>query len=336
MADEEAIYLDFEKPIIELEKKIESLRVSESDDKVNLSGEIKDLEQKLNTLKNEIYVGLNPWQRVQLARHPKRPYTLDYVQLIFNDFIEIHGDRAYADDKAIITGLAFLDQHPVCVIGHQKGKDLEENMKRNFAMAHPEGYRKALRAMYLAEKFSLPIITFINTMGAYPGIGAEERGQAEAIAKNLREMANLKVPVISIVIGEGGSGGALGIGVANRLLMLENAYYSVITPEGCAAILYRDPAKAMDAAIALKITADDLLAAGVVDEIVKEPLGGAHRDPNFTAQNVKESLLKNLEKLAKMTGDELMEDRYQKYRKMGQFREQPKVAKKHQSANTKS
>ncbi len=276
---EEFAGLDFERPITELEKKIESLRVSTMEGKVELTQEILDLEKKLEQLKSEIYSTLNPWQRVQLARHPSRPYMLDYVKLIFKDFIELHGDRNYADDMALVCGLAMLDSKPVVVLGHQKGRNIQENLERNFAMANPEGYRKALRIMKLAEKFNRPVITFIDTPGAYPGIGAEERGQAEAIARNLREMSDLKTPIISVIIGEGGSGGALGIGISNSILMLENAYYSVITPEGCAAILFHDASKAAEAAAAMKITAQDLFRFKIVDEIIKEPLGGAHRTP---------------------------------------------------------
>ena len=316
---EESAGLDFEKPITELEKKIESLRVSTEEGKVELSQEILDLEKKAEKLKAEIYSSLNPWQRVQLARHPKRPYMLDYVNFIFTDFIELHGDRSFADDRSIVCGIAMLDGRPVVVIGHQKGRNIQENLERNFAMAHPEGYRKALRLMKLAEKFNRPIITFIDTPGAYPGIGAEERGQAEAIARNLREMSDLRVPIISVVIGEGGSGGALGIGVSSVVLMLENSYYSVISPEGCAAILFHDATKAAEAAAAMKITAQDLLKFGIIDEIIKEPLGGAHRDPVSTAQNIKECFIKYLDKYKKMTPDKIAMDRYMKFRGMGVF-----------------
>lgn len=332
MADE-IVGLEFEKPILELEKKIASLKAAQGESKVDFSGEITDLEAKCQELKNGVYGGLSSWQRVQLARHPSRPYTLDYIKTVFTDFVELHGDRAFMDDKAMICGLAFLGSDPVMVIGHQKGRNLQENMERNFAMAHPEGYRKALRIMKMAEKFSVPIITFIDTPGAYPGIGAEERGQAEAIARNLREMSNLHTPVISIIIGEGGSGGALGIGIANRVLMLENAYYSVITPEGCAAILFRDAAKAPEAAAALKITAQDLLQGGVIDEIVPEPLGGAHRDVVTTGNNIKDVLIRHLGELKKLSAAEVAEDRYRKFRRMGVFAEnipagKPKTRKK--------
>jgi acetyl-CoA carboxylase carboxyl transferase subunit alpha len=315
---DDILTLEFEKPIAELEKKIESLKASVHD-AVDLSPEIRDLEEKCAQLNTDIYGSLSTWQRVQLARHPRRPYTLDYVKLIFTDFVELHGDRLFADDRALICGLAKLDGVPVAVIGHQKGRNLHDNIERNFGMAHPEGYRKALRVMKLAEKFNRPIITFIDTTGAYPGIGAEERGQAEAIARNLRDMAALRTAVVSIVIAEGGSGGALGIGVANRVLMLENAYYSVISPEGCAAILFRDAAKAQDAAVALKITAQDLLNQGVIDGIVKEPLGGAHRDYAATARNVKEAILQHLADLEKLSPAALEQDRYEKFRRMGVF-----------------
>ena len=276
MHDEIGI-LDFEKPVVEIERKIASLKEFGASSGSDVAPELKKLEEQAKKLRNDIFGSLTDWQRIQLARHPKRPYTLDYVKLIFEGFTELHGDRAFADDRAMACGFAFLDGKPVMVMGQQKGRDIQENMERNFGMAHPEGYRKALRLMKLAEKFNRPIITFIDTTGAYPGIGAEERGQAEAIARNLREMSSLKVPVVSVVIGEGGSGGALGIGVANRMLMLENAWYSVISPEGCAAILFRDATKAPEAARALKITATDLKHFGIVDEIIAEPQGGAHR-----------------------------------------------------------
>jgi acetyl-CoA carboxylase carboxyl transferase subunit alpha len=313
--------LDFERPVIELEKKILSLKVSAEHSKIDFSGEIADLEEKKEKLKKEIYGSLTSWQRVQLARHPNRPYTMDYIKIICENFVELHGDRAYGDDMALVCGLAAIDNSPVAVIGHQKGRTVHENMERNFAMAHPEGYRKAMRLMKTAEKFNRPIITFIDTSGAYPGIAAEERGQAEAIAKNLRDMALLKVPVISIVIGEGGSGGALGIGVANKVLMLENSYYSVISPEGCAAILFRDAAKAKEAAEALKITAKDLLKSKVIDEIVKEPVGGAHMDAVETAMNIKRAVNKYLSEYSKMSKENIARDRYEKFRAMGVFEE---------------
>lgn len=309
--------LDFEKPIQELEKKIQELRSFISDKKIDLTSEVKRLEDKLEHLKKDTYTNLSAWQRVQLARHPMRPYTLDYINLFMTDFIEIHGDRLFSDDKAIVCGLAKLDKHKIAVIGHQKGRDTKENLKRNFGCAHPEGYRKALRVMQLAEEFDLPVVVFIDTPGAYPGIGAEERGQSQAIALNLREMATIATPIVSIVIGEGGSGGALGVGVTDRICILENSYYSVISPEGCAAILWKDGSKAPLAAEVLKLTGDDLLSLKVIDEVIPEPLGGAHRDPQKTAQNLKESILKNLKELKAMSKEELLKLRYEKFRGMG-------------------
>jgi acetyl-CoA carboxylase carboxyl transferase subunit alpha len=309
--------LDFEKPIAELEKKIQELRTFISDKKIDLSSEVKRLEDKLDHLKKDTYTNLSAWQRVQLARHPLRPYTLDYINLFMTDFIEIHGDRLFADDKAIVCGLAKLDKYKIAVIGHQKGRDTKENLKRNFGCAHPEGYRKALRVMQLAEEFGLPVVVFIDTPGAYPGIGAEERGQSHAIALNLREMSSIATPIISIVIGEGGSGGALGVGVTDRICILENSYYSVISPEGCAAILWKDGSKAPLAAEVLKLTGDDLLNLKIIDEVIPEPLGGAHRDPQKTALNLKESILKNLKELKAIDKDELLKLRYKKFRSMG-------------------
>jgi acetyl-CoA carboxylase carboxyl transferase subunit alpha len=309
--------LSFEKPIIELEKKIQELRGFISDKKIDLSSEVKRLEEKLEHLKKDIYGNLTSWQQVQIARHPQRPYTLDYINLTMSDFVEIHGDRSFADDKAIVAGLAKLDDEKIVVIGHQKGKDLKENMKRNFGCAHPEGYRKALRVMQLAEKFNLPIVIFIDTPGAYPGIGAEERGQAQAIAFNLREMANIAVPIIAVVIGEGGSGGALGIGIADRICVLENAYYSVISPEGCAAILWKNGSKAPEAAEVLKMTAPDLLKLGIIDEVVPEPLGGAHREPEKMAEVLKETIIRNLKELKAKKLEELLKLRYKKFRGIG-------------------
>ncbi len=311
--------LDFEKPILELERKIEELKKFTSSEKIDLSSEIKKLEDRLENLKKEVFENLTPWQRVQIARHPKRPYTLDYINLIMTDFVELHGDRAFADDKAIVCGFAKVDGEKLVVIGHQKGRDTKENLKRNFGSAHPEGYRKAMRMMKLGEKYARPIIIFIDTPGAYPGIGAEERGQAEAIAYNLREMSKLKVSIIVFVIGEGGSGGALGIGVGDRICVLENAYYSVISPEGCAAILWKDRTKAPDAAKALKLTAQDLLSLGLIDEIVEEPLGGAHRNPEMSAQSIKVRIKRYLKELSALPAEDLIEARYEKYRKMGVF-----------------
>ncbi|MBM3245761.1 MAG: acetyl-CoA carboxylase carboxyltransferase subunit alpha [Candidatus Omnitrophica bacterium] len=309
--------LDFEKPITELERKIQELKNFISDKKIDLSSEVRRLEEKLEHLKKDTYGSLSAWQRVQIARHPQRPYTLDYVNLIMPDFIEIHGDRNFSDDKAIICGFAKIDNKKIMIIGHQKGRDTKENLKRNFGCAHPEGYRKALRAMQLAEKFALPVVIFIDTPGAYPGVGAEERGQAQAIALNLREMVLVTTPIISIVIGEGGSGGALGIGVADRVCVLENAYYSVISPEGCAAILWKDGSKAADAAEVLKLTAPDLLKMGLIDEIVPEPLGGAHRDPQKAAGTLKELIKRNLKDLESLSKENLLKLRYKKFRGMG-------------------
>lgn len=309
--------LDFEKPIVELEKKIQELRSFTSDKKIDLSSEVRRLEDKLEHLKIDIYGNLTPWQRVQLARHPERPYTLDYISLMMTDFIELHGDRTFAEDRAIVCGFAKLDNQKIMVIGHQKGRDTKENLRRNFGCAHPEGYRKALRVMQLAEKFDLPVVIFIDTPGAYPGLGAEERGQAQAIALNLREMTRMATPIVAVVIGEGGSGGALGIGIADRVCVLENAYYSVISPEGCAAILWKSGAKAPEAAAVLKLTGEDLLKMGIIDEIIPEPLGGAHRDAQKMAQTLNEAIKRHLKELETKTKDKLLESRYQKFRKIG-------------------
>lgn len=309
--------LDFEKPIVELEKKIQELKNFISEKKIDLSSEVKKLEDRLEHLKKDTYNNLTAWQKVQLARHPLRPYTLDYISMIMSDFVELHGDRLFSDDKAMVCGLAKLDKKKVVVIGHQKGRDTKENLKRNFGCAHPEGYRKALRVMQLAEEFQLPVVVFIDTPGAYPGIGAEERGQSHAIALNLREMMCISVPIMVIVIGEGGSGGALGVGVADRVAVLENSYYSVISPEGCAAILWKDGAKASQAAEVLKLTGPDLLKMGIIDEVIPEPLGGAHRDPARMAQNVKEAITRNLKELAGLDKDALLKLRYKKFRDIG-------------------
>jgi len=309
--------LDFEKPILELEKKIQELRSFMTEKKLDLSSEIKKLEEKLEHLKKSTYTNLSAWQKVQLARHPLRPYTLDYISMIMTDFVELHGDRLFSDDKAMICGLARLDKKKVMVIGHQKGRDTKENLKRNFGCAHPEGYRKALRVMQMAEEFNLPVVVFIDTPGAYPGIGAEERGQSGAIALNLREMTSISTPIMAVVIGEGGSGGALGVGVADRVAVLENAYYSVISPEGCAAILWKDGSKAPQAAQVLKLTGADLLKMGIIDEVIPEPLGGAHRDAQKTALNIKEALLRNFKELEPLTKAELLKLRYKKFRTMG-------------------
>lgn len=314
-------FMEFEKPVVELEKKIEELKETALEKKIDNSDEIEKLSKDMSRLQEEIFSNLTPWQITQLARHPLRPYTLDYIPRIFSDFIELHGDRNFRDDPAIVGGLAMLEDEPVMVIGHQKGRTTKEKVFRNFGMPNPEGYRKAIRLMSMAERLKKPIITFIDTPGAFPGIGAEERGQAEAIAKNLMVMSRLKVPIIIVVIGEGGSGGALAIGVGDKILMLEYATYSVISPEGCAAILWKDGSKADIAARALKITAKDLYNLGIIDEIVKEPPGSAHRNPDSMAITMKEVLVKSLQELKKLSPDELVDMRYKKYRKIGKFHE---------------
>ncbi len=313
--------LDFEKPILELENKLEELKKHPEAHSMDVSfdEEIKIIERKIAETRRQIFSNLTAWQRVQLARHPKRPFTLDYLGMAFTGFSELHGDRLFSEDRAVVGGFAQLGDHKVMVIGTQKGRDTKENILRNFGSAHPEGYRKALRLMKLADKFGLPIITIIDTAGAYPGIGAEERHIAEAIAVNLREMMLLQVPIIATVIGEGGSGGALGIGVANRVLILENAYYSVISPEGCAAILWKERSAAAKAAEALKITAKDLFELGLVDEIIPEPLGGAHTDPATMAKTLQRHLLKHLEKLLKLSVADQLKQRYDKFRAYGHF-----------------
>ena len=311
--------LDFEKPILELELKIAELKSLAADGSINLSDEIKTLEKRLEKVRREVFDSLTPWQKVQIARHPKRPYTMDYINMIMVDFLELHGDRMFHDDKAMIGGFAKIDSDRVLVIGHQKGKDTKENLMRNFGSAHPEGYRKAMRLMELAEKFKVPIVAFIDTPGAYPGIGAEERGQANSIAHNLREMILLKVPIIVIVIGEGGSGGALGIGIGDKVCVMENAYYSVISPEGCAAILWKDRLKAPEAAEVLKLTAKDLLGLGIIDGEIPEPLGGAHRDPEKAAHAIKKRIKKALKELKAVPVDKLVEKRYEKFRNMGRL-----------------
>ncbi|MDD3089138.1 MAG: acetyl-CoA carboxylase carboxyltransferase subunit alpha [Candidatus Omnitrophica bacterium] len=316
-----AIILDFEKPILELEKKIEELKKFTEREEIDLSDEIIKLTSRLDTLKKETFNNLSPWQKVQLSRHPDRPYTLDYIGAIAEDFIEIHGDRHFSDDKALIAGLVTIGGRKLMIMGHQKGRDMKENLMRNFGCAHPEGYRKAMRLMRFAEKFGIPIVTLIDTPGAYPGIGAEERGQAEAIAFNLREMSGLKVPILGFVIGEGGSGGALGIGVGDRVYVLENAYYSVISPEGCAAILWRERTKASLAAKCLKLTAPELLELGIIDGVVPEPLGGAHRNLTETAANMKKIIIKSLDELSRLDPDTLVDERYKKYREIGVFKE---------------
>ena len=313
--------LDFERPLLELERQIEELKRVAGETAMDVANELAPLEKKLTELRVEIYRHLTPIQRVQVARHPKRPYTLDYLNTVFTDFVELHGDRLFRDDPAIVGGWARLDGQTVMVIGHQKGRDTKENLRRNFGMAHPEGYRKALRLMQLAEKFGAPAITLVDTPGAYPGLGAEERGQAEAIARNLVDMATLRTPIVTAVVGEGGSGGALAVGLADRVLMLENSVYSVISPEGCAAILWKDASQRERAAEALKITARDLLDLGVVDEIVPEPPGGAHADPDAAASALGEALRRHLRHLRKIRIEKLLKRREEKYLSMGALSE---------------
>ncbi|MED2007780.1 acetyl-CoA carboxylase carboxyl transferase subunit alpha [Brevibacillus borstelensis] len=311
--------LPFEKPLVELQDKIKELRRFTEEKGIDFSEEVARLEQKAKDLAEQIYGSLTPWQRVQLARHTERPTTLDYIDHIFTDFLEVHGDRLFGDDLAIVGGIAKLDGRPVTIVGHQKGKDTKDNIKRNFGMAHPEGYRKALRIMQQADKFGRPIICFINTSGAYPGKAAEERGQSEAIARNLLEMARFRVPIICVVIGEGGSGGALAIGVGNRVYMLENSYYSVIAPESAAAILWRDASLAMRAAETMKITAPDLKELGVIEDIIEEPFGGSHRDVMLQASLVKAKLLEGLKQLEQLSPEELIQDRYEKFKQIGSY-----------------
>jgi acetyl-CoA carboxylase carboxyl transferase subunit alpha len=313
--------LDFEKPIVELQHKLEELKKHPETHSLEISfeNEVALIEKKIEETKRQIFSNLSAWDRIKIARHPKRPFTLDYLSMAFSQFSELHGDRLFAEDRAMVGGFATLAEHKVMVVGTQKGRDTKENILRNFGSAHPEGYRKALRLMKMANKFSLPIITLIDTAGAYPGIGAEERHIAEAIAVNLREMMVLEVPIIAVVIGEGGSGGALGIGVADRILILENAYYSVISPEGCAAILWKDRSASAKAAEALKISAGDLLELGLVDEIVPEPLGGAHSAPETIAKTLQIALLKHLEELQTIPSSERLKQRYAKFRAFGHF-----------------
>ncbi|OGB94138.1 MAG: acetyl-CoA carboxylase carboxyltransferase subunit alpha, partial [candidate division NC10 bacterium RBG_16_65_8] len=313
--------LEFERPILELQGKIHELKRLAQEERADLASEIARLERKVARLQEEVFANLTAWQRAQIARHPSRPYSLDYIRLMLTDFVELHGDRGYADDRAIVGGLARLDGMPVVVIGQQKGRDTKEKLLRNFAMAHPEGYRKALRLMQLAEKFRRPILTLVDTPGAYPGIGAEERGQAEAIARNLREMAHLPVPIVVAIVGEGGSGGALGLAVGDRVLMLEYAIYSVISPEGCASILWRDPSKAPEAAAAMRITSQDLQRLGLIDGIVPEPVGGAHRNHQEMAATLKQVIAEALGELRRIPAERLLEQRYVKFRRMGVFEE---------------
>jgi acetyl-CoA carboxylase carboxyl transferase subunit alpha len=311
--------LQFEKPLVELKVKIAELRKFTEEKDIDFTDEIRKLEEKAKQLEKDIYGNLTPWQRVQIARHPERPTTLDYIKDIFTDFLELHGDRTFGDDKAIVGGIAKLDGQPVTIIGHQKGKDTKDNIARNFGMPHPEGYRKALRLMHQAEKFNRPIICFINTPGAYPGMAAEERGQSEAIARNLREMASLSVPVICTVTGEGGSGGALALGIGNRILMMENSFYSVISPEGAAALLWKDASLAQRAAEFLKITAEDLVKLDIVDQIIAEPIGGAHKDVKKQCALMKEALLSTLSELKGLSEAELKEQRYKKFADIGRY-----------------
>lgn len=311
--------LEFESQIYELETKIEELKNLSNIAEDDFKSEIESLEKKLEKVKGSVYKNLTPAQKVLVARHPNRPYTMDYIKLIFTDFCELHGDRLFRDDPAIVAGIAKFEGESVVVVGHQKGRNTKENIVRNFGMANPEGYRKALRIFHMAEKFKRPIITFVDTPGAYPGIGAEERGQAEAIARNLFEMAGLTVPIVTVISGEGGSGGALGIAVGNKVLMLEHSIYAVISPEGCASILWKDPSYAKKAAEALKLTAQDLIKFNIIDEIIPEPLGGAHRDHVETASNVRKAIFKSLQELKSMSPERLFEQRYDKFRKMGVF-----------------
>jgi len=319
---DEILGLDFEKPVVELEKKILELKRLGEEESIDFSQEISNLQKKCDKLKKEIYTNLTAWEKVLLARHPQRPYTIDYVKLLMEDYIELHGDRKFADDLSIVGFISKFNRQPVMVIGHQKGRTTQENLERNFGMPHPEGYRKALRLMNLAERFQMPVIFFIDTPGAYPGIGAEERGQAEAIATNLKNLAVLSVPIIVVIIGEGGSGGALGIGVGDRILILENAVYFVCSPEACSSILFRDATKAPYAAEALKLTATDLLKLGIIDEIVPEPLGGAHRNMDFMVRELSSRIKKNLCQLKKLSKTALLEERYKRFRRMGEFLEQ--------------
>ncbi len=316
-----AYLLEFEKPLRELEKQLESLHQQSLENNIDMAGELATIESKIDTTKREIYSGLTPWQRVLVARHPKRPYALDYVGALCVDFQELHGDRQFKDDQALIGGTAFFEGRPVMIIAQQKGRDTKENIARNFGMPQPEGYRKALRLMKLAEKFGLPVLSFIDTPGAYPGVESEARHVSEAIAVNLREMAMLRVPSVAVIVGEGGSGGALGIGVTDRVLIFENAYYSVISPEGCAAILWKDRANAPMAAEALKLNAANLKEFAVVDEVIPEPLGGAHNDPAAATAALKTALLRHLDELTPKAVEQLLDERYERYRALGQYRE---------------
>jgi len=319
-------WLDFEKPILDLERRIEDARSLAHDGNPGALEEVSRLEKKVEKLRQEIYSKLTRWQRVKLARHPRRPYTLDYLSVIAPEFMELHGDRRFADDPAIVAGIAVVDGLPMVLIGHQKGRDTKENIHRNFGMAHPEGYRKALRLMRLAANFGMPIVTFVDTPGAYPGLGAEERGQSEALARNILEMAHLPVPIVTVVIGEGGSGGALAIAVGDVVMMLENSIYSVITPEGCAAILWKDATKAELAAEALKLTAQDLLELKVIDEVIPEPVGGAHRDMEETARRVQQTVIRHVRGLIDLPAQELLDRRLEKYMRLGVYLEERAAA----------
>ncbi|MCA9666490.1 MAG: acetyl-CoA carboxylase carboxyltransferase subunit alpha [Myxococcales bacterium] len=312
--------LEFERPILDLERKIEELKRARGSDR-KLIAEIDRLEAKASSLLDQTFAKLTPWQQVQLSRHPARPYTLDYVERLTEEFVELHGDRAFADDEAIVGGLCYFDHQPLMVIGHQKGRNTKENMRRNFGMPRPEGYRKAKRLMELAERFNVPVLTFIDTPGAYPGIGAEERGQAEAIAKNLEVMIRLEVPIIAVVIGEGGSGGALALGVADRILMLQYSVYSVISPEGCASILWKDGSKAEDAARVLNLRAQDIKRLEIADEVIEEPRGGAHRDVDVMARRLQSALARHLSALRALDTEVLLAQRYEKFRRMGVWSE---------------
>lgn len=322
MASNTGMILDFEKPVLELEKQIEELKQFSQEKNIDMALQITALEEKASTLRLSIYNNLTPWQRIQISRHAKRPTFLDYIGMITTDFIELHGDRLYRDDPAMIGGIAYIENIPVTIIGQQKGRDTKEKIYRNFGQPHPEGYRKALRLMHQAEKFNRPIVCLVDVVGAYPGVEAEERGQGEAIARNIREMANLAVPIVVVVTGEGGSGGALAIGVGNRVLMMENSYYSVISPEGCASILWKDSAKAPDAAEALKLSANDLLDLKIVDQIIPEPLGGAHKNPSEAGANLKKAILEHLNPLLNLPKDEILEGRYQRFRNYGIYIEE--------------
>ncbi|HLP24796.1 MAG TPA: acetyl-CoA carboxylase carboxyltransferase subunit alpha [Acidobacteriota bacterium] len=319
--DRPAYLLEFEKPLRELEKQLDALHQQSLENNIDMTAELGTIEQKIEVTKRDIYSNLTPWQRVLVARHPKRPYALDYVAALCTDFQELHGDRQFKDDQALIGGTAFFDGRAVMIIAQQKGRDTKENILRNFGMPQPEGYRKALRLMKLAEKFGLPVLTFIDTPGAFPGVESEARHVSEAIAVNLREMAMLKVPSVAVIVGEGGSGGALGIGVTDRVLIFENSYYSVISPEGCAAILWKDRAHAAKAAEALKLNAANLKDFGVVDEVIAEPLGGAHNDPAAAAAALKAAFKRHLDELIEKSEDQLLDDRYERYRELGQYRE---------------